>query len=129
MNAEAAASALLQLSGISNESPCIESHSDVATQTQPLSSRTVGTRTDLSIHTIGSLQEEFQKLQNEKLQLERAVCMKKLIEETFKCDDDQTNNLVKFYIGLPSYTVMMTVFNHISAHVKKHFRSIPLFEQ
>ena len=33
LNAEAAASALLQLSGGSNESPCIESHSDVATQT------------------------------------------------------------------------------------------------
>ena len=124
MNAEAAASALLQLSGVSNESLCIDSHSDVATQTQPLSSRTVGMQTDFSAYTIGSLQEECQKLQNEKLQLEKAICMMKLTEETFKCDDD----LVKFYTGLPSYTVMMTVFNHVSAHVKKHFHSIPLFE-
>ena len=98
LNAEAAASALLQLSGVSNESPCIESHSDVATQTQPLSSRTAGTQTDLSTHTIGSLQEECQKLQNDKLQLERAVCMMKLTEETLKCDDDHTNNLVNFLV-------------------------------
>ena len=72
----------IQLSGVSNESPCMESHSDVVTQTQPLSSRTVGTQTNLSTHTIGSLQEECQKLQNEKLQLERAVCMMNLTEET-----------------------------------------------
>lgn len=107
-------------------------HVSEAIHTEPVPSRAVhhvGTQTDLSAHAILGIEEECQILRNEKSQLERALRLTKLTEETFKSDDEPTNDLVKFYTGLPSRTVLMAVFNHVSAHVKKHCRSIPLFEQ
>ena len=53
----------------------------------------------------------------------------KITEETLKADDEQGNDLVKFYTGLPCYVVLKIVYDHVAAHVKKHARSIPLFEQ
>ena len=53
----------------------------------------------------------------------------KITEETLKADDEQGNDLVKFYTGLPCYVVLKIVYDHVAAHVKKHARSIPLFDQ
>ena len=88
-----------------------------------------GTQTDPSDPIISSLEKECQKLRNEKQHLETTLSLVKITEETIKADDEQGNDLVKFYTGLPCYVVLKIVYYHVASHVKNHAHSIPLFEQ
>ncbi len=67
-------------------------------------------QTELTSEFIFHLQKQSQQLQNEKCKLEKLLESVQLNEESLKSDDDK----VKFYTGLPCYSVMNTVFLHVS---------------
>ena len=103
---EEAATALLQLGCDSLDVDVgIEETSD---ETQPSCS----TMTEISGEQIVNLQTECQLLREENCRL-KVSSGGWLNEESLKDD----NIKVKFYTGLPSFNLLMTVFSYISAHV------------
>ena len=103
---EEAATALLQLRCDSLDVDVgIEETSD---ETQPSCS----TMTEISGEQIVNLQTECQLLREENCRL-KVSSGGWLNEESLKDD----NIKVKFYTGLPSFNILMTVFSYISAHV------------
>jgi len=82
-------------------------------------------QTELTSEFLCHLQKQSQQLQNEKCKLEKLLESVQLNEESLKSDDDK----VKFYTGLPCYSVMNTVFLHVSTDFKCNESSLPKFQQ
>ena len=128
----------------SSSSSTLEPHTqgitkEVATQTTAVETTDAATCTEGNIHLTDSavmtdmsgryvqaLEEECLGSADRKVELEckegRFLCS----EDAFKSD----GNKVKFYTGLPCFSILMVVFNFVSPHVKHDDRhSLSRFEQ
>lgn len=93
--------------------PCLKSSVDTSTQT------------DVTAESLADLESEYERIivQNKK---DCAPHLESLSQESFSHD----NAKVRFYTGLPSYGVMMAVFEHVKLRMASHQRhSLPLFYQ
>ena len=69
--------------------------------------------TDVSMRDIDCLQTECQLLKQENRLLEEAVGRQGFTKSWFESD----NSKVNFYTGLPSFPILMTLFNFIAMSV------------
>ncbi|XP_036006874.1 uncharacterized protein LOC118567034 [Fundulus heteroclitus] len=70
----------------------------------------VACQTDISMSLIDDMQSELNRLTQENMELRIKVEESTVCQRTFENDDGK----VKFYTGLPSFTLLMLLFNYIS---------------
>ncbi len=110
---EEGAQALLEL--------CTPGNADAPVVAQPSCS----VMTEISMEDIASLQDRVHELTNENQMLKAAIDRQTLSEQFFKDDD----NRVKFYTGLPSFTMLMALFVFVSPFVDISRTALPPFQQ
>lgn len=88
--------------------------------------REVATQTDLSMHTITSLEDECCLLRKEKCKLMESMEKAVMSMKSFESD----NSKVKFYTGLPSFAILMAVYNFVAPHLPESAQCLlPKFQQ
>ena len=126
-----AAHSLLLLQGqsdhvLSQSSSGCDLSTNKSIQTDPTAStKEASTQTDLSVELISKLEEEITYLRSEKQQLAQALEDKYLTEESLQSSDSK----VKFFTGLPKYSVLKCVLDFVAGHVEENQRSLPVFQQ
>lgn len=70
---------------------------------------TQSSQTDLSCSTIKAMESEMNRLTVENMTLKEIVAKNNISDDTFKDDDEK----VRLYTGLPSFAVLMTLFNFL----------------
>ena len=98
----------------------METSSDVATVTEQPSRCEVATQTDLSMQVINSMENENCQLNRENSQLRESIRLRGLNKERLSSND----SMVKFYTGLPSFTVLMAIFNFIAPYMPQYSRTV-----
>ena len=99
-----------------NNSACSSAcSSDASTQTDVVPTGDVSLQTELSVRSIGELEEGYLRLSRGRFIKEP----KELTEENLQMDDTK----VKFYTGLPSFCILKIIFEFISPYIKEHHRS------
>ena len=83
----------------------IEDISDISTGTY--------TQTEMMASQIQSTMIECKNLRNENIDLKKKLKISSLELDSFKENDDK----VRYFTGLPSFTVMFVIFNFICAHL------------
>ena len=99
-----------------NNSACSSAcSSDASTQTDVVPTGDVSLQTELSVRSIGELEEGYLWLSRGRFIKEP----KELTEENLQMDDTK----VKFYTSLPSFCILKIIFEFISPYIKEHHRS------
>ena len=117
-----AASSLLVLqtgSGTSSSTSRVDAHAGKSTQTEPVTTTSVGTQTETTMSFISNLEEGHARLTKEKI-------ASQMTEQSLQGDDSR----VKFYTGLTSFVMLKALFDHIRPSAKEHHRSsLTYFQQ
>ena len=88
----------------------VETSNDVGTMTEQPSTCEVATQIDLSMQLIQSMEDKCCRLGRENSQLTESIRLRGLIKERFSSN----NAMASFYTGLPSFLVLMAIFNFIA---------------
>lgn len=84
------------------------------------------TQTDLDMKTVSALEEEVLNLTVEKLRLQETISAFEMKPESFEGENEK----VLYLTGLPSYLILMTVFNFVSPFMTEIRRtSVTKFQQ
>ncbi len=101
------------LDNISNLSQVHHGTKEIISVSEIASAPSTSTMTDVSMRDIDCLQAECQLLKQENCLLKEAVGRQMFTKSWFENDGSK----VKFYTGLPSYQVLMTLFTYIAMSV------------
>ena len=98
--------------------------SDSAVQTGVIFSD-CAVQTDMSMKTFSALQEEVVQLQVKNHEQQEEMKQSKMSEEAFKNDDEK----VKYYTGLPTFAVLMTLFQFTQPFIPNSRTAMSKFQQ
>jgi len=129
-NRQDAASALMDLSSILDQSTNDTtdsdepSHPSTSTQTSVVVKVTVETQTELTMHHIHNTEKECQNLRLESQYFRKTADNVKFKESIFENNTEK----VRFFTGLPSYTILIGLFSFIKPEMKET-QSMSKFQQ
>ena len=121
---EVASQALLLLRREDTTTPTNTNEEPIVMETNAVSTKEATTMTDT---VFDALEGECYRLRCENLELKETLKCMSLTKEALDGADER----VKFYTGLPSYAILMVIFNFVSAHVRESCRpnSLTNFQQ
>ena len=101
-------------SNSSNTSPLLlqDTHINKYTQTGLVITTSIHTQSEMTLDTLGNLEEEHAKLIKGKMATQ-------LSEQSLERDDSK----VKFYTGLPSFVTLKILFDFVNPYAREHHRS------
>lgn len=117
-----AASALLAMSAVMDEVP--DEDNDELQHLETTTSRSVAVQTDMTGDDIQRLRVECGNLREENMSLHEENKKVSLEQSTF----EQSDNKVRYYTGLPAYTVLMAVFQLVALHLNENMKMKPFHQ-
>ena len=81
--------------------------------------------TEMTMEDLSRLEQDIQQLREDNRHLREAITRQALDEQSLESD----NNKVRFFTGLPSFTILMALYNFICPCVKESLAGLPRFQQ
>ena len=81
--------------------------------------------TEMTMEDLSRLEQDIQQLREDNRHLREVITRQALDEQSLESD----NNKGRFFTGLPSFTILMALYNFISPCVKESLAGLPRFQQ